>query len=127
TINLAPAEIPKDGTHYDLPIALAILASSGQLQQAELDVAAFAGELALDGALRPVRGVITIAEAAKRRGLTHLYVPVANYDQAKLIKGIEVIGVDSLKSLFLHLKRELLIAPIPPSAKVENIKQSSGG
>lgn len=111
TINLAPAEIPKDGTHYDLPIALAILASSGQLRQEELADAVFAGELALDGTLRPVRGAITIAEAAKRQGLKQLYVPVANLEQACLIEGVEVIGIESLKSLFLHLKRELIIEP----------------
>ena len=110
TINLAPAEIPKDGTHYDLPIALAVLASSGQIRQEELDSAAFAGELALDGTVRPIRGAIAIAEAAQLRGLTHLYVPIANVEQAKLIKNIEIIGVESLKSLFLHLKKELVIA-----------------
>src|SRR5689334_18938902 len=82
TINLAPAEIPKDGTHYDLPIALAILASSGQLRQEELHNAAFAGELALDGSIRPIRGAVIIAEAAKQKGLTHLYIPSANIDQA---------------------------------------------
>lgn len=113
TINLAPAEIPKDGTHYDLPIALAILASTGQLRQEELSSAAFAGELALDGSLRPVRGAIVIAEAAKQRGLTHLYVPLANISQASLVKGIEIIGVDSLKSLFLHLKQERVLTPSP--------------
>src|SRR6266496_834495 len=55
TINLAPAELPKDGTHYDLPIALSILVSSGQLAQSEVENAIFAGELALDGAIRPIR------------------------------------------------------------------------
>lgn len=121
TINLAPAEIPKDGTHYDLPIALSILASSGQLRQEELDLSAFAGELALDGTLRPIRGVITIAEAAKREGCKYLYIPTANFEQANLIKGIEVIRVDSLKTLFLHLKREILIPPAfdRPVAAVE--------
>lgn len=115
TINLAPAELPKDGTHYDLPIALAILVSSGQLRQEELDKAAFAGELALDGSLRPIRGAIAIAEAARQHGLTQLYVPSANIRQASLIDDIEIIGVDSLKSLFLHLKRELLIEKAPDS------------
>jgi magnesium chelatase family protein len=109
TINLAPAEIPKDGTHYDLPIALSILVSSGQLRQEELNLSAFAGELALDGNLRPIKAAITIAEAAKREGLQYLYVPTANVDQASLVKGIDIIGVDSLKTLFLHLKREVLI------------------
>src|SRR5688572_18674755 len=60
TINLAPAELPKDGTHYDLPIALAILISSGQLRQDDLGNALFAGELALDGTVRPIRGAISI-------------------------------------------------------------------
>jgi len=94
TINLAPAELPKDGTHYDLPIALAILVSSGQLHKQELTNAAFAGELALDSSLRPVRDAITLAETA-------------NDAQASLVSGIHVIGLDSLKSLFLHLKKEV--------------------
>ncbi len=111
TINLAPAELPKDGTHYDLPIALAILVISGQLRQNELAGAAFAGELALDGQLRAIKGAITMAETAKETGLTHLYLPVANVAQAQLVEGISIIGVDSLKSLYLHLKQEVRIAP----------------
>lgn len=111
TINLAPAELPKDGTHYDLPIALAILTSSGQLRQSEVDQAAFAGELALDGSLRPIKGAITLAETAKKAGLDYIYLPVANVRQASLVEGISVIGVDSLKSLYLHLKQEIIIAP----------------
>lgn len=113
TINLAPAELPKDGTHYDLPIALAILTVSGQLRQEELEGAAFAGELALDGQLRPIKGAITMAETAKEAGLTHLYLPTANIAQAQLVEGITIIGVDSLKSLYLHLKKEILIIPRP--------------
>ena len=109
-INLAPAELPKDGTHYDLPIALAILASSGQLRAEELKGAAFAGELALDGSLRPVKGAISIAETAQKAGLTKLYVPRHNTYQAKLIDDIEVIGVANLKELYLHLKGEQRIA-----------------
>jgi magnesium chelatase family protein len=111
TINLAPAELPKDGTHYDLPIALAILISSGQLRQEELATAAFAGELALDGTLRPIKGAIAIAEAAQKAGLATVYIPIANAAQASLVNGISVIGVASLKELFLHLKREVLIHP----------------
>jgi len=68
TINLAPAELPKDGAHYDLPISLAILCVSGQLLQSELDDCVFAGELALDGALRPIKGAINIAQMAKKSG-----------------------------------------------------------
>jgi len=111
TINLAPAELPKDGTHYDLAIALSILVSSGQLRQAEVQHAVFAGELALDGILRPIRGVITIAETAKTTGLTHVYLPVLNVEQASLVTGIEIVGVSSLKELYLHLKQEVMIVP----------------
>lgn len=110
TINLAPAELPKDGAHFDLSIALSILVVSGQLQQTEVNDAVFAGELALDGSLRPIKGAINIAEAAKRRGVKTLYVPSANTDQACLIGDLEVIGVHSLKDLFLHLKKEVRLA-----------------
>lgn len=109
TINLAPAELPKDGAHYDLPIALAILCISGQLRQKELDDAIFAGELALNGSLRPIRGVINIAEVAKKKGYRRLYIPVDNANQASLIDGLEIIPVKSLKDIFLHLKNEVSI------------------
>lgn len=119
TINLAPAELPKDGTHYDLPIALTILASSGQLQQSELDGAAFAGELSLNGDLRPIKGAIVLTETAKLAGLDCIYLPTANVEQAQLVGGIDVIGVDCLKSLYLHLKQE---APLWPSPAVSAAK-----
>lgn len=119
TINLAPAELPKDGTHYDLPIALAILACSGQLQQAELENAAFAGELALDGQLRPIKGAITLAETAKNAGHATIYLPEANIQQAGLVEGITIIGVRSLKDLYLHLKQEVRL----PLAKLVSHKE----
>lgn len=111
TVNLAPAELPKDGTHYDLPIALSILVSSGQLRQEQLADAVFAGELALDGTIRPIGGAITVTEAAHHAGLSTVYVPEANIDQAMLVRDINVIGVKDLKSLFLHLKKELVLSP----------------
>lgn len=111
TINLAPAELPKDGTHYDIPIALAILVSSGQLRQEEVEDAVFAGELALDGGLRPIKGAITMAEIAKANGISTLYLPQTNVEQASLVKDINIIGVDSLKSLYLHLKQETKLTP----------------
>lgn len=111
TINLAPAELPKDGTHYDLPIALAILAASDQIQQYELSHGVFAGELALDGSVRPISGAITVAETARQHGFTTVYLPMANVSQAALVEGVTLIGVASLKDLFLHLKKEKLIEP----------------
>jgi len=118
TINLAPAELPKDGAHYDLPIALAILCVSGQLQQKELDGAVFAGELALDGNLRPIKGAINITQMAKQAGFNRIYLPLSNVEQASLIDGIEIFGIASLKQLFLHLKQELILNPYIPTVFV---------
>jgi magnesium chelatase family protein len=121
TINLAPAELPKDGSHYDLAIALAILVSSGQLNQTEVASMAFAGELALDGGLRPIRGAIVMAEAAKQAGLTTLFLPAANVSQASIVSGLEVIGVTSLKELFLHLKKERILTPASHTASAPRL------
>lgn len=115
TINLAPAELPKDGAHYDLPITLAILCVSGQLRQQELDDAIYAGEVALDGSLRPIRGAISIAETAKRHGFKRVYLPASNAEQACLINGIEIIAISSIKDIFLHLKGEAIIEPYKAS------------
>jgi magnesium chelatase family protein len=115
TINLAPAELPKDGAHYDLPIALAILCVSDQLQQKELDDAVFAGELALDGSLRPIKGAVNITQLAKQAGYRRIYLPLSNVGQASLIDGIEIFGISSIKQLFLHLKQEVVISPYKPA------------
>ena len=120
TINLAPAELPKDGTHYDLSIALAILISSGQLRQTEVENAVFAGELALDGTLRPIRGAVTIAETAKRAGYSHVYLPLDNAKQASLVTGITIIPITSLASLYLHLKGEAKLPPFIVTAPTTN-------
>lgn len=117
TINLAPAELPKEGTHYDLPIALSVLVSSGQLRQHDVADSLFAGELALDGSLRPVRGVISIVEAAWHAGITKVYVPTQNVPQASLVERPEIIGVNNLKDLYLHLKKEKIIQPVTPDVK----------
>lgn len=111
TINLAPAELPKDGTHYDLLISLSILCVSGQIRQEELSGNVFAGELALDGKLRPISGAISIAETAKTAGYKKIFLPKQNAVQASLVSDIEIFPVESLKDIFLHLKNE---QPIPP-------------
>lgn len=111
-INLAPAELPKDGTQFDLPIALAILCLGGTLSQESLKHALFAGELALDGSIRPIKSAIATAETARQHQISTVYVPSANASQAQLINGVEVVPVDTLKGLFLHLKGEAKIAPV---------------
>ncbi len=120
TINLAPAELPKDGTSFDLPIALSILCASGQINQHEVDGVVFAGELALNGDLRPVRGVINIVQTAKSLGYKSVYVPFGNLDQAALISDIEIYGIQSIKQLYLHLKKEITITPLQPDTKTNS-------
>lgn len=126
TVNLAPAELPKDGTHYDLPIALAILTSSGQLREEDTKGAAFAGELALDGKLRAVSGIIMIAETARDAGFHTLYIPAANALQASLVEGITIIGIPDLKLLYLHLKHEITLPEIS-STPIDELAYTSNG
>ncbi|MBQ2623395.1 YifB family Mg chelatase-like AAA ATPase [Candidatus Saccharibacteria bacterium] len=109
TINLAPAELPKDGTYLDLPIALSVLVLSGQLISSDVSDRAFVGELSLDGRIRPVRGIINIVETAKKAGYREIYVPSGNILQASLIEGIDIYGVDTLQNLYLALKNQLLL------------------
>jgi magnesium chelatase family protein len=121
-INLAPAELPKDGTQFDVPIALSILIAAGAMQQSQVTGAVFAGELALDGRLRPIRGAIVVAEAAKRFHAKQVFLPPDNARQAVLVHGVEVFGVTSLKQLYLHLKGEVLLNAYssPPSPSKNN-------
>ena len=122
-INLAPAELPKDGSHFDLPIALSILCISSALNQSDVSNAVFAGELALDGSLRPIRSAIITAEVAKNQKIKSVYVPAQNAEQAALVTGIDVFPVENLKSLFLHLKKEKIIKPIDRSS-IKNISRN---
>lgn len=103
TVNLAPAELAKDGSHLDLPIALAVLLISKQLNAGLLAGKAFVGELSLDGRMRPVRGIINIVEEIRAQGFEEVYVPLENRAQAMLVTGIKILGVTSLTELVLHL------------------------
>lgn len=111
TINLAPAELPKDGSHYDLAIAVAIITISGQLRQNQVDNSVFIGELALDGSIRPVRGIINAVECAAANNFQRIFLPEGNLEQALLVEGIDIIPIRTLTQLFLHLKQEALISP----------------
>lgn len=119
TINLAPANLPKDGSHFDLPMALALLLTSGQLKPEPLQKTVFAGELALDGSLRPIRGAIHFAEMAKQNGMESIVLPQDNAKQASLVKGINVIPAKSLRDVYLHLTAQQKLAPIetPPPTR----------
>jgi len=96
-VNLAPADLRKVGPQYDLPIALAILGASGRLAQGSLDGLGAAGELALDGSLRPLHGTLAMAEHAASQGWRRLMVPAQNAEEAALVPGIEIIPVRGLR------------------------------
>ena len=106
TINLAPAELQKDGAYLDLPIALSVLVLSSQLLQADVNGTVFVGELSLNGKIKPIKGIINIVEAARASGYKKICVPAQNLPQASLISGISVFGVESLKELYLVLKKQ---------------------
>lgn len=101
-VNLAPADMPKVGTHFDLPIALSILLASGQLQFETAD-RMFVGELSLDGKLRPATGVLAIALKAKALGVKELFVPGQNAREASLVAGIDLYAVPDLQTLLKAL------------------------
>jgi magnesium chelatase family protein len=97
TVNLAPAYLRKAGPHFDLPLAIAVLAASGQVEGDGLRSCAIAGELSLDGRLRPPRGTLALAEATRLNGLRALLLPRSRAREAALVDGLEVLGVDTLR------------------------------
>lgn len=110
TLNLAPADLPKDGTGYDLPMAVALLAASGQIEAGELADAVFVGELALDGQLRPVRGALSSAQLAIEQGRKRLFLPAANAAEASLLPQLQIYPVENLHQLYRHIIGEEPIA-----------------
>lgn len=111
TINLAPADIKKEGPSYDLPIAVGVMAASGQLAKINLEDSVFVGELALNGALRHVAGVLPIAIFAKSKGFKKLYIPKINALEASLISGLEIFPVENFQQLIMHLIGKAKINP----------------
>lgn len=111
TVNLAPADIKKEGSQYDLPIAVSLLIASGQLS-AKTDGTVILGELALDGGLRPVAGILPILISAKSRGYTRFIVPFGNYNEASYIEGIEVYALKTLREAYEFLEGNASFAPV---------------
>ena len=123
TINLAPADIKKEGSHYDLPLAVSILIASDQLVTACDFV--ILGELALDGALRPVTGLLPILISARDKGFKKFIVPAGNANEASYIEGIEVYALSSLKETVEFLKGERELAPIEQRSYIKARKANS--
>jgi magnesium chelatase family protein len=96
TVNLAPADVKKEGSGFDLSIALGIVGTTGALLKSELKDCVFMGELALDGGLRPIKGALSIAGLARQKGIRRMVVPVENVREAAVVQGVEVYGMRSL-------------------------------
>lgn len=121
TINLAPADVKKEGSAFDLPIAIGILGANGELQREDLNDTLLIGELALDGRVRPVRGALPIAVAAKKKGLKRLLLPVENAAEAAVVAGLDVYPVSDLREVVT-----LLNLPEMPEPMKLNVEEMLG-
>jgi magnesium chelatase family protein len=121
TVNLAPADIRKDGSAFDLPLALGLLGASGYVGMDRLRGACVVGELGLDGEVRPVRGVLSIAMRCRHEGLRTLIVPPANAREASVVEGLEVLAAPALLDVVGYLEGRRALPP-PPVASAEELE-----
>lgn len=120
TVNLAPADIKKEGAAFDLPIAISILAASGLIDKRRLDDYALIGELSLDGQIRGVKGVLSMALAAKEEAKKGFILPVENSQEASVVEGLEVIAVKNLEETIAYLNGTLKIDAIKENYQLSN-------
>jgi magnesium chelatase family protein len=125
TVNLSPADVKKEGSAFDLPIALGILQAMEMLKAEEIDGRVFVGELSLDGGIAPVRGALSIAAAVARERVRELVVPTANANEAAAVRSLRVIGVAHLPALVRHLKGLQIVEPTTPAAITETPPESA--
>lgn len=112
TVNLAPADLKKEGSIYDLPIVVSLLVATGQIKE-NLDNSAFIGEISLDGKIRSVNGILPMAIEAKKAGIRKFFIPFENAREGAIVEGIEIYPVRSLSELAKHIKGEEEILPEP--------------
>ncbi len=116
TVNLAPADLHKTGSQYDLAIGIGYLLATGQVKSFDASRSIFAGELALHGTTRPILGALNIVRMAQRLGFTTVYVPHENAREAALVHGITIIPVPSITALLHHIEERTLLTPASPLA-----------
>lgn len=123
TVNLAPADLKKGGSHYDLPMTLAILLASGQIT-VNVEGKVFIGELSLDGHIRPVNGALAMAITAHDEKFSDIFLPDDNSIEASVVDGINVYGIDSLKDILWHLNNVQKLEPTKkPDFLIEEISE----
>src|SRR5580658_1297204 len=115
TVNLAPAHVRKEGSGFDLPMALAILGAMGTLKGLDNHMAV--GELSLDGAIRPVRGALSVAVCARENGIGNLILPLENAAEAAVVEGVNVFGVRHIAEVVAMLEKPENFAPVKPSVR----------
>jgi len=125
TINLAPADIKKTGSHYDLAIALGYLLATKQIKEFSCDDKIFLGELALDGRLRPISGALNISQMAKREGFSYLFLPRQNANEAAAITGLKVIPLEDLHEAIALLEGKIKWKPTQFNEEGEHLSEST--
>lgn len=124
TINLSPADIKKEGTSFDLAIALSVLASLGIIFPETLKNCLVAGELSLSGEIRPINGILPMVSQAVKRGIRNCILPRENCKEAAIVKNMQIIGVDTIKNLIRHLQGNEPLEPYPTTGRMtQNQKQ----
>ena len=116
TVNLAPADVKKGGSSYDLPIAMGILAAANQLPSAQLSSIAMVGELSLDGQLRPIKGILPMVMGVRDKGWSKVLVPLENGQEAALVDGVEVFAISSLSQAVEFLEQRQQLDPLASQA-----------
>ena len=116
TVNLAPADVRKDSSGLDLPIAVGLLAAYGMVPEESVQHALFSAELSLDGNCRPISGILPMSITAQARGLTEIYIAPSNVDEALRIDGLKVYAVENLAQLVHHLTGTEVLTPAVPQA-----------
>ncbi|MBL7876036.1 MAG: ATP-binding protein, partial [Cyclobacteriaceae bacterium] len=111
-VNLAPADLRKEGSAYDLPIALSVLKASEQIEAVELDKYIIMGELSLDGILRPIKGVLPIAIQARKEEFKGFVLPKSNAREAAIVNNLDIIGVETLQEAINFFEGKLAIEPL---------------
>ncbi len=123
TVNLAPADLPKEGASYDLPIALGILIASEQIKE-DFSNSFFTGELSLDGRLRRTNGILPQAILAKEKKIKNVFLPAINANEASIIKGVKVYPVENLLKLLKHFSGGELIKPVKTRSLESYVKEA---
>lgn len=121
-VNMAPADIRKEGSAYDMPIAIGILASTEQVKPDDLDKYIIMGELSLDGSVQPIKGILPMAIQARKEKFKGLIVPRQNAREAAIVGDIDIIGVDTLKDVIGFLNGDITIAPTVVNTREEFAK-----